>query len=258
MSTFNHLPSDVKQSLLNRSLLKVISGLNNFDKNSVIPIAKAADKGNANLLDVACDPDLVRLVTECTNIPVCVSAVDPSLFPAAIESGASMIEIGNFDSFYPEGRFFDSAEVIALTEQTKTLLPHVFLSVTVPHTLPLDKQSELALELVEKGADLIQTEGGTSARPLSAGNLGLIEKAAPALAAVHSIVDSFKRFGCSVPVLASSGLSVVTAPMAISVGASGIGVGSAINRLNNEIEMVAAIRSIREAISSTRSLTKKL
>ena len=258
MSTFNHLPSDVKQSLLNRSLLKVISGLKNFNKDSVIEIAQAAERGNANLLDIACDPDLVRLVTQYTDIPVCVSAVEPDLFPAAIDAGASMIEIGNFDSFYAEGRLFDSAEVIALTEKAKILLPDVFLSVTVPHTLPLDKQSELALVLVEKGADLIQTEGGTSARPLSAGNLGLIEKAAPALAAAHSIVDTFKRFGCSVPVLCASGLSVVTAPMAISIGASGIGVGSVINRLNNEIEMVAAIRSIRESISSTKCFTEKL
>ena len=38
---------------------------------------------------------------------------------------------------------------------------------------------------------------------------------------------------------------------------SGIGVGSVINRLNSEIEMVAAIRSIREAISSKECLIQK-
>ena len=62
------------------------------------------------------------------------------------------------------------------------------LSVTVPHVLPMDEQQQLAVDLVDAGADLIQTEGGTSAKPFSAGTLGLIEKAAPTLAAAHSIV----------------------------------------------------------------------
>jgi DhnA family fructose-bisphosphate aldolase class Ia len=53
----------------------------------------------------------------------------------------------------------------------------------------------------------------------------------------------------TVPVLCASGLSTVTAPMAIAAGASGIGVGSAINQLDNEVAMVAAVRSIVEALS---------
>ena len=40
------------------------------------------------------------------NLPICVSAVDPELFPAAMAAGAAMLEIGNFDSFYAQGRIF--------------------------------------------------------------------------------------------------------------------------------------------------------
>ena len=72
------------------------------------------------------------------------------------------------------------------------------LSVTVPHVLPMDQQEQLAIDLVAAGADLIQTEGGTSAKPFSAGHLGLIEKAAPTLAAAHSIIVP-STFPCSVP-----------------------------------------------------------
>ena len=93
--------------------------------------------------------------------------------------------------------------------------------------------------------DRIQTEGGTSARPFSAGSLGLIEKAAPTLAAAHAISRAV-----SVPVLCASGLSAVTLPLAIAAGASGVGVGSAVNRLGDELAMVAVVRSLREALGS--------
>ena len=51
----------------------------------------------------------------------------------------------------------------------------------------MDKQVELAQALVAAGADIIQTEGGTSSNPTHPGTLGLIEKAAPTLAAAYEI-----------------------------------------------------------------------
>ena len=109
----------------------------------------------------------------------------------------------------------------------------------------MDQQEQLAIDLVAAGADLIQTEGGTSAKPFSAGSLGLIEKAAPTLAAAHSISRAV-----AVPVLCASGLSAVTLPMAIAAGATGVGVGSAVNRLNDELAMVAVVRGLRDALTS--------
>jgi hypothetical protein len=105
------------------------------------------------------------------------------------------------------------------------------------------------VDLVAAGADLIQTEGGTSAKPFSAGSLGLIEKAAPTLAASHSISAALHQAECSVPVLCASGLSAVTVPMAIASGAAGVGVGSAVNRLNDELAMTAVVRGLREALA---------
>ncbi|MDP6194045.1 MAG: DUF561 domain-containing protein, partial [Prochlorococcaceae cyanobacterium ETNP18_MAG_1] len=207
----------------------------------------------ADLIDVACDPELVQLaIRESGGVPVCVSAVEPELFPAAVAAGAVMVEIGNFDAFYAQGRIFDAAEVLALTRRTRELLPEVVLSVTVPHVLPMDQQEQLAMDLVAAGADLIQTEGGMSAKPFSAGSLGLIEKAAPTLAAAHSIASALQAADLSVPVLCASGLSAVTVPMAIAAGASGVGVGSAVNRLNDELAMVAVVRGLREALGSNQ------
>jgi thiamine monophosphate synthase len=94
---------------------------------------------------------------------------------------------------------------------------------------------------------MIQTEGGTSAVPIHAGVLGLIEKAAPTLAAAATLSRAV-----SVPVLCASGITDVTAPMAIAAGAAGVGVGSAINRLDSEIAMVAAVQRLVEALASVQ------
>jgi hypothetical protein len=225
--------------------LKIISGLTNFDRDRVAAVVRAADQGGATFLDIAADADLVQMAKALTDLPICVSAVAAEAFVAPVAAGADLIEIGNFDAFYAQGIRFEAAEVLALTQQTRALLPDITLSVTVPHILALDEQVALAEALVAAGADIIQTEGGTSSAPTHSGTLGLIEKAAPTLAAAREISRVV-----SVPVLCASGLSDVTAPMAIAAGAAGIGVGSAVNKLDNELAMVAVVRSLAEALQT--------
>ena len=234
-----HLQSAVAQ----RRAVKIISGLNNFDIAHVTAVVKAAEQGGATFVDIAAAPDLIRTVRQSIQLPICVSAVEPEKFVEAVAAGADLIEIGNFDSFYAQGRQFSAREVLELTAQTRALLPTIPLSVTVPHILELDQQVQLAQDLVKAGATLIQTEGGTSSDPSHSGTLGLMEKAAPTLAAAYEISRSV-----DIPVLCASGLSNVTAPLAIAAGASGIGVGSAVNRLNDPLAMVAAVRSLVESL----------
>ncbi|MBD2361517.1 DUF561 domain-containing protein [Anabaena minutissima FACHB-250] len=244
------MPSTLYSAFTNHRVLKVISGLNNFDADRVAAVVKAAELGGATFVDIAADPVLVQLAKKLINLPVCVSAVEPEKFVSAVAAGADLIEIGNFDAFYAQGRKFEAEEVLALTYQTRALLPKITLSVTVPHILELDQQVQLAEELVKAGADIIQTEGGTSSQPSHSGSLGLIEKAAPTLAAAYEISRAV-----SVPVLCASGISNVTAPLAIAAGAAGVGVGSAINQLNSEVAMIAAVRGLVEALANTKVLS---
>ncbi|HEY9640382.1 MAG TPA: DUF561 domain-containing protein [Coleofasciculaceae cyanobacterium] len=237
----------LQSAFQHKNALKIISGLTNFDSDRVAAIVQAADQGGATFVDIAANANLIRRVKQITQLPICVSAVEPEKFVAAVAAGADLIEIGNFDAFYAKGIRFEAAEVLALTHQTRALLPEITLSVTVPHILPLDQQVHLAEALVNAGADIIQTEGGTSSKPVHGGSLGLIEKAAPTLAAAYEISRAV-----NVPVLCASGLSDVTVPLAIAAGAAGVGVGSAINQLNSEIAMVAAVRSLVEALSARR------
>jgi len=248
--TLSNLQWDNFQAALNNaSALKIISGLTNLNARNVSDVVTAAQQGGATFVDIAADAKLVRLVRGLIDLPICVSAVEPERFVTAVEAGADLIEIGNFDAFYAEGRRFEAPEVLALTKQTRALLPTITLSVTVPHILALDEQVALAEALVGAGADIIQTEGGTSSAPTHSGVLGLIEKAAPTLAAAHAISHAV-----DVPVLCASGLSDITAPMALAAGAAGVGVGSAVHKLNDPLAMVAVVRSLVEAMQTVKTV----
>ncbi|KAM1796477.1 hypothetical protein ACFX11_036715 [Malus domestica] len=248
--TTKALLSATKESVLRdfheRRALKIISGLQNFDKENVASVVTAAEQGGATHVDIACDPELVKLAIDLTSLPVCVSSVDPAAFPAAVEAGALMVEIGNYDSFYEMGVVFTSEQILNLTKETKRILPSVTLSVTVPHTLSLPDQVKLAEMLEQEGVDIIQTEGGKCTSPLKSGVLGLVEKATPTLAAAYSISRAVK-----IPVMCSSGLSAVTAPMAIAAGAAGVGIGSAVNKLNDVVAMIAEVRSISNSLGAS-------
>nr|GMD08225.1 Ycf23 family protein [Ipomoea batatas] len=137
-------------------MFQIISGLQNLNKENVAAVVTAADKGGATHVDIACDPELVKLATALTSLPVCVSSVDPAAFPAAVEAGALMVEIGNYDSFYEMGLIFSPEQILNLTKETKRILPSIVLSVTVPHTLSLPDQIKLAEILEQEGADIIQ------------------------------------------------------------------------------------------------------
>eukprot|EP00250_Pteridium_aquilinum_P008590 c18059_g1_i1 orf=255-1232(+) len=234
----------VLRDFVSRRAFKVISGLQNFDAKNVASVVMAAEKGGATHVDIACSVDLVKLALQLASLPVCVSSVEPEAFLPAVEAGAHMVEIGNYDMFYlKDNRIFSAEEVLDLARKTRRLLPSTVLSVTVPHTLSLDEQVKLAEMLENEGVDIIQTEGGTSSSPSNPGVHGLIEKAAPTLAAAYSISKAVE-----IPVMCASGLSDVTAPLAIAAGAAGVGVGSAINKLNNEVSMIAAVRRIADAL----------
>ena len=256
MTLINQLPQKVQKELHNKSLLKIISGLNNFDIESVQMIAQAASLGGADVIDVACEPLLVEKVVHMTSLPICVSAIEPTLFIDAVKAGATLIEIGNFDSFYEKGINFSASQVLSLTKKTKELLPNIPLSVTVPHTLSLDKQVDLALQLIKEGADIIQTEGGKSSNPYSSGIQGLFEKSVPTLAATFAIKQEFMKNAIDIPIMSASGLSQITCPLAICAGASAVGVGSVINKLDSIVGMIAGIRGLKESIDNSLKTLK--
>lgn len=236
---------EVLRPFVNGNALKIISGLQNFNADLVESVSFAANCGGASHIDIACRPDLVKAAKmQASNIPVCVSSVTPSEFVEAVRAGADMIEIGNFDSFYDQGIQFSSDDVIALTKETRRLLPSIPLSVTIPHSLSLAEQVALAKQLELCGADIIQTEGKVAS--VTAGKLGvqeLIEIAAPTLASAYALSRAV-----NIPVMCASGLTDVTVPLALAAGAKGVGIGSMINKLKSRQQMLMAVSAIASAM----------
>jgi Protein of unknown function (DUF561) len=70
MSPLAQLPASLRTALNERRLLKVIAGLANFEAASVARVARAAAAGGADLIDVACDPELVRLAVSESGLPI--------------------------------------------------------------------------------------------------------------------------------------------------------------------------------------------
>ncbi|HEY9896302.1 MAG TPA: DUF561 domain-containing protein, partial [Candidatus Sericytochromatia bacterium] len=54
----------LQNALDNGHALKVISGLHNFDVDRVAATVNAADRGGATFVDIAADPNLVRLAKQ--------------------------------------------------------------------------------------------------------------------------------------------------------------------------------------------------
>ena len=92
MTRLQQLPAALQHSLEQRSALKVIAGLMNFDAASVERVARAAGRGGADLIAVACDPALVSLAIEASGgVPFC----NPLRHRRALPVGRS---VGNFCS----------------------------------------------------------------------------------------------------------------------------------------------------------------
>jgi isopentenyl diphosphate isomerase/L-lactate dehydrogenase-like FMN-dependent dehydrogenase len=71
----------------------------------------------------------------------------------------------------------------------------------------------------------------------------LIETAAPTIASAFALSRAVK-----IPVMCASGLTDVTAPLALAAGARGVGVGSMVNKLPSQQQMIMAVSAIASAL----------
>nr|YP_009504477.1 hypothetical protein [Cyanophora sudae]AWW13638.1 hypothetical protein [Cyanophora sudae] len=229
----------VEKSLKQKTGIKVISGLNNFNQSNVLKIAKAAKRANCTFIDIAAAPKLVENVKkEISDLPICVSAIKPELFVDCVKVGADLIEIGNFDSLYNQGYKISFKDILYLVKKTRSLLPNTLLSVTIPYLLPLNMQLELAFRLETLKVDIIQTEGKLISSKYIDSN-SKIENILPTLASTYLLANNV-----SLPIICASGLSLNTASIPFQLNASGIGIGTAISKLKSEEEMYEILNKI--------------
>lgn len=259
--------TDLMNSLKTRGhqpFLKVISGLANYNIDHVLQIVSSAEIGGADFVDVAAHPEVVSAVKARHSIPVCVSSIYPEALAECVTNfKADLVEIGNFDALYDLGRDFSGKEVLEMATKTRKLLPNTIMSVTIPHKLSLESQAALAIQLKAIDTNFIQTEGSSAkqrqkqrqeqGQEQERDNRFVDIRARSIEAASETIrATEYLSSRVDIPIMCSSGLNDITAPLAINAGASGIGVGSMISKRTSREEMVTAVISLVNALKKGR------
>lgn len=219
------LYSQIKEACKNKKILKVIIGLDNFNLGDTVRKVKSAERAGATYVDIAANVQILKEVKSISSIPVCVSSIDIDELIACFIAGADILEVGNFDIFYAKGLTFSKNQIFNLAKDLRSKLPRACICVTIPHKLSLNDQISLAIQLEDIQIDLIQTEGCSSHNNHSENNLVYsVSNASSSLSSTYA----FSKY-ISIPIISSSGINPLTAPIAISYGASGVGIGSFFN-----------------------------
>lgn len=239
-----------KQHLQEKRAVKIIAGIDNYDMENIRKVVSAANQAGASAIDLCANEDIFMSVRHLTNLPLFVSSIVPEELAHAVRVGADAIELGNFDALYKKGVRMGAEEVLELAKKTISLIENfetgadTFFCVTVPGHISVSEQIELARKLEELGVDLIQTEGAAIANVQSEGARGLMETAQVSIANTIEIARNVE-----IPVMTASGITSTTAAMAFAAGASAIGVGSCINKLDTTIAMMAVATNLVEIAS---------
>ena len=232
-----------KQALEEKRAVKVIAGIDNFDIENIKKVVSSAETAHATAVDICAREDIIKEIRSMTDLPLFVSSIVPSELVKAVDLGADAIELGNFDVLYKKGMSFDVNEVLSLVQETKSLLGdrEVFFSVTIPGEISTADQGAVAVKLEAMGIDLIQTEGHYTTESNMTGARALMDRAELTLANTVELVRNVEM-----PIMTATGINPTTAPFAFAAGASAIGCGSCVNKLNSEISMIATVSSLVE------------
>jgi hypothetical protein len=238
-----------KQALNERRAVKIIAGIDNFDMQNVKNVVLSAEKAGASAVDICADREIISAVREMTDMPIFVSSIKPEELAMAVSMGADAIELGNFDALYKHGISMSANQVMNLVRETLNLInkEEVFFSVTIPGCLEISEQIEMARELETMGIDLIQTEGHYSNDVIPSGVRGLVERAELTISNTIELTRNIE-----IPVMTATGINPTTAPLAFASGASAIGCGSCVNKLDSEISMIAVAKSLVEIADRNR------
>lgn len=232
-----------KQALMEKRAVKIIAGIDNFDADRVKNVVLAADQAGASAVDICADREIISMVRELTNMPIFVSSIKPQDLAMSIAMGADAIELGNFDALYKNGISMTGSQVMDLVRETLSMInkEEVFFSVTIPGNIEISEQISMARELESMGIDLIQTEGHYSNTDIPNGVRGLVERAELTISNTIEISRNVE-----IPVMTATGINPTTASLAFAAGASAIGCGSCVNKLDSEISMIAVSKELVE------------
>ena len=242
-----------KQALSEKRALKVISGINNLNLEKVEKVVSSAIEAKATAIDVAAKEEVLslatRLISEAkSDIALFASSISAIELANAVNNfNVNAIELGNFDALYNQGiTAMSSIQILDIVKETLSLInkeirSQILFSVTIPGSLAINEQISLARELESLGIDLIQTEGFVSQASSFEGARAWLNRAELTISNTLELSRNIE-----LPIMTSSNINTTTAQFAFAAGASAIGCGSCINRLESKISMLAVISNLVE------------
>lgn len=220
----------LKKMLEEKNLLKVIAGMENFDDSNIRMVVNAASLGNAQAVDISADMENILWIKENhTKLIIFVFSMSTQMLLRAEDAGADVLELGNYDCIYEEGRTVSSDEIIEKTRELRAnAKKDTMLCITVPGNLSVKEQADLAIQLQAAGADILQVENLNSESDYK--NAQEIVK----------VVE--------IPVLLSGRLDSSKIERAFDTGVNAIGIGKSIRTKENLPAMVEEVKNCMKII----------
>ena len=106
----------ILNALKNKSLVKIISGIQNYEKKKVLDIAMAAEMGGAGALDISDHKEIIKAVRSSVSLPLFVSSTEAKKLIEAQNFSVDALEVGNYESFYKISRLFTPKEILEITK----------------------------------------------------------------------------------------------------------------------------------------------
>lgn len=240
------ITNNCKNECNQQQTLKIITGINNFKVQTVSNITYAAQITQASYLDVAANPKLIQKIKQISNLPICISSIDPSSIYKCLASGADMVEIGNYDIFYRYKHLFSGARILTIVQEIQENFPNIKLCVTIPHHLTIKEQIILTQKLIILGIKYFQTEGIYSQDQFFNNNYiisNTLAKVSATLSTTYALSKTTEQ-----SIMTASGITQSTASLAIQYGATGIGISNLIMKMKNTADMIVMINIIQNLI----------
>lgn len=220
----------LKKMLEQKQFLKVIAGMENFDTANVRAVVNAANLGHAQAVDISADSENINWVKENhTRLITFVSSLSPRMLAKSLEWGADVLELGNFDALYAQGKSISKEEVVSLTRELRMLAgKDAMICISIPGKLSIEEQVDLASQMQAAGADMLQIE-----------NLEYNSEYENAKAIVDAV---------EIPVILSGKIDASKVEKALATGVNGLGIGNAINSKKDLPSMVEEVKASMKAM----------
>lgn len=241
----------ILNALANKNFVKIISGIQNYDKQKSLNVAMGAEMGGATALDLCDNPEIIKSIRALVQLPIFVSSIDPLKLIAAQSFGVDALEVGNYEGFYKQGKMFTPKEILEIAKFVKkSITKDLLISVTIPATLEIENQIKLAKELITLGVDIIQTEGFDGDTPSSDRRDQTYSEILQSASTLANTLELRKALP-KTNIITASGITLTTTPFALASGANGVGIGTYINLLTTQAEMTERVKELMDSINQS-------